>query len=178
MIEEFTLLYMVLSSVQLTDHKDSVTWKWSIDGKYSASSAYECQWWGATILYPAMSVWRAITEPKCKFFAWLAMHNKVLTTDNLLKRNWSCNYYCSICFCIHETIDHLLTWCNYTEAVWNLVTAKFHFPSYSHLPQEGGHVGWILHFLRSGTKKDKRRKLGMLFSFWWEVWKEQNRRIF
>jgi hypothetical protein len=27
-------------------------------------------------------------------------------------------------------------------------------------------------------KKDKRRKLGILYDFWWAIWKERNRRIF
>jgi hypothetical protein len=133
---------------------------------------------GASILYPALAVWRAFTEPKCKFFAWLAIHNRVLTVDNLLKRNWNCDFYCSLCLCIHETTDHLLTECNYTEVVWDCMAAKLHLPSYSQLPKEEGPVGWIMYFLRSGSRNDKRMKLGMLFSFWWEILKECNRRIF
>lgn len=46
---------------------------------------------GATVYFPATNIWQARTEPKCQFFAWLAMHNKVLTADNMMKKNWSCD---------------------------------------------------------------------------------------
>jgi hypothetical protein len=90
------------------------------------------------VLYPAMPVWTAFSEPKCKFFAWLAMHDKMVTADNMLKRNWECNYSCSFCLCIHETTNHLLTGCNFTEAIWNLVAARYNLPSYAQLPFVGG----------------------------------------
>jgi hypothetical protein len=43
-IEEFTLLYMALVPIELSDQQDAILWKWSTDGKYSAASVYECQW--------------------------------------------------------------------------------------------------------------------------------------
>jgi hypothetical protein len=41
-IEEFTMLFMALNSVTLTNQEDKITWKWTTDGKYSVASAYEC----------------------------------------------------------------------------------------------------------------------------------------
>jgi hypothetical protein len=169
---------MSLSSVQLSDHKELIHWKWTVDEKYSTASAYECQWWGSMVLYPAMPVWTAFSEPKCKFFTWLALHDKVLTANNLLKRNWECNYNCSLCLCIHETTEHLLTGCNFSETVWNLVAARFNLPSYAEMPPEGGPVEWVKSMLKSGTKREKRRKFGIVFNFWWQIWKEHNRIIF
>jgi hypothetical protein len=96
LLEEFTLLYMALPSVHLIDHKDLIHWKWTTDGKYGQ-----------------------LSELKCRFFGWLTLHDMVLTADNLLKRNWDCNYNCSLCLCIHETTEHLLTRCNFSEAVWD-----------------------------------------------------------
>jgi hypothetical protein len=66
-MEEFTLLFMALSSLQLNGQKYTIIWKWSVDGKYFVASAYECQWWGALVLFSAMPVWKATTEPKCMF---------------------------------------------------------------------------------------------------------------
>jgi hypothetical protein len=86
-MEEFILLFMTLVDVELTDQQDSIKWKWTEDGNYSVSSAYECQFKGAIIHFPAMSIWQARTEPKCKFYACLVMHERVLTADNLMKRN-------------------------------------------------------------------------------------------
>jgi hypothetical protein len=56
-------------------------------GEYSVASAYECQFLGSFAQIPAMPIWRALAEPKCKFFGWLALHDKILTADNMIKRN-------------------------------------------------------------------------------------------
>jgi hypothetical protein len=70
LLEEFTLLYMALSDAQLSDHKDQILWKWTLDGKYSVVSVYDCQFWGASVLAPTSPIWKAHAEPKTKFFAW------------------------------------------------------------------------------------------------------------
>jgi hypothetical protein len=32
--------------------------------------------------------------------------------------------------------------------------------------------------ISEGSKKEKKRKLGMLCTFWWLLWKERNQRVF
>jgi hypothetical protein len=128
--------------------------------------------------FPAVHIWKACTEPKCKFFAWLVMHDKAPTADNLTKKNWPCNLTCSLCFCQPENAAYLLTQCNFTEALWNLTRNQHGLPTYDTLMAAGGPVDWVRSLLISGTAKEKRKRLGVLFSFWWQVWKESNRRIF
>jgi hypothetical protein len=106
------------------------------------------------------------------------MHDRVLTANNLIKKNWSCNYNCSLCLCLHETTEHILTQCNYTEATWDLIASRFSLPDYSHLSAQGGLIQWVNHLVSGGTKKEKKKRLGILFTFWWMIWKERNRRIF
>jgi hypothetical protein len=53
---------------------------------------------GAIIHFSALFIWHARTEPKCKFYAWLVMHDRVLTADNLMKRNWPCNVFALYAF--------------------------------------------------------------------------------
>jgi hypothetical protein len=43
---------------------------------------------------------------------------------------------------------------------------------------QGGPKQWFNFVLRSGNKKGKQRKSGVLFTFWWLIWKERNKRIF
>jgi hypothetical protein len=84
--------------------------------------------------------------------------------------------------------DHLLSKCNYTEAVWRSVSDSLGLPKYQSLCNLGGPVDWVLYISSSDSrgvvskKKDsrgvKRQKLGYLFFFWWNVWEEMNRRIF
>jgi hypothetical protein len=66
------------------------------------ASAYECQFKGSMTFFPATDVWKANTEHKCKFFAWIILHNKALTVDNMLKKKRDCDPMCSLCFCIRK----------------------------------------------------------------------------
>jgi hypothetical protein len=42
-LEEFTNLFMTLSSISLNEQNDEIRWRWIADGKYPVSFAYECQ---------------------------------------------------------------------------------------------------------------------------------------
>jgi hypothetical protein len=85
-LEEFTMLFMVLSTVQLTDQNDEIIWKWKANGKFSLRAAYGCQFHGSMTKFPAPDTWRSLCEPKSKIFSWLVMQNIVPTTDNMLKK--------------------------------------------------------------------------------------------
>jgi hypothetical protein len=111
-------------------------------------------------------------------YAWLLMHDWVLTADNLMKKHWPCNEFCALCYCLSESTEHLLTQCNYAEAVWNITADKFRIPFFTVLSGAGGPKQWVQSLLDAGTKKEKKRKLGVLFTFWWLTWKERNNRIF
>jgi hypothetical protein len=107
----------------------------------------------------------------CKFFAWLVLHDRVLTAENMAKKKWPCNLFCTLCLCINETTSHLLTQCNYTEATWNLVALSLTCQALTCWePQEV--------ILNTGSRKEKRKNLGILFTFWWLLWKERNQITF
>jgi hypothetical protein len=57
LMDEFVLLFSTLNEVQLTEDNDSIIWKWSAAGEYSAASAYEIQFLGAYPRFRASSVW-------------------------------------------------------------------------------------------------------------------------
>jgi hypothetical protein len=106
------------------------------------------------------------------------MHNKILTTDNMLKKNWDCNQTCTLCLCLPETTDHLLAKCNFVEAVWNIIASFFQLPNFDTMKTPDNYSDCFTLLISSGSKKEKRAKLGILFTFWWQIWKERNGRIF
>jgi hypothetical protein len=111
------MLFMALANITLNDQNDQIFWKWISNGKFSVSSAYNAQFLGAMTNLLTEVPGKAKTEPKCKFFSWLVMHDRELTIDNMTKKNWPCDPFCPLCLCIPETTPHLLTECNYSEAV-------------------------------------------------------------
>jgi hypothetical protein len=70
-LEEFTLLFMAMETVTLTDQPDTIKWKWTSDGNFSVASAYDCQFLGAVQRILAMDVWKARAKPRRFFlFGW------------------------------------------------------------------------------------------------------------
>jgi hypothetical protein len=86
-VEEFVMLFMALDTLQLNQEKDTIRWRWTTDGRFSVSSAYNCQFNGSISRFPTTLLWKVRVEPKCKFFAWLALQGIILTADNMMKRN-------------------------------------------------------------------------------------------
>lgn len=118
---EFVGLWDAVQSVQFLDTPDVITWKWTASGTYSAKSAYNIQLLGTQGIFDGRSVWRAHAEGKHKFFAWLFVQGKILTADNLVRRNWPCNPICSLCDQELETAAHLCLTCSFAKEVWFLV---------------------------------------------------------
>ena len=88
-LQEFIGLWIRLQGVQLQlDVQDTITWKWTADGVYSTRSVYLIQFRGSHRKFKHELIWKAQAENKCKLHAWILMHNKVLTADNLQKRGW------------------------------------------------------------------------------------------
>jgi hypothetical protein len=86
---------------------------------------------------------------------------------------------CALYLCSQKFVDHLLATCNYTEAVWSQVANMLNLLAYFQLRLTGGPAQWAETLISTGTKKIyRRRKLGILFYFWWAIWKESNTRIF
>jgi hypothetical protein len=116
LLDEFVLLFTLLGEVQLTE-EDTIKWKWTATGEYSAALAYDIQFLGAFPFFRASTIWQARVEPRCRFFTWLVLQGKAPTTDNLARKNCPCSPQCSLCYCINETNDHILAEYNFMEAV-------------------------------------------------------------
>jgi hypothetical protein len=64
LMDEFILLFIALNDVMLNEANDSVAWKWTRLGEYSAASAYEIQFLGSFPMLKSCSIWKAKTEVK------------------------------------------------------------------------------------------------------------------
>jgi hypothetical protein len=75
-IEEYVMLYLAISAISLVDQRDQIVWRWTGNGKFSVASAYNYQFIGAMNQFLAQDIWKARTEPKYRFFAWLVLHDR------------------------------------------------------------------------------------------------------
>lgn len=123
-ISEFTQLWAMIQHVSLIQtQEDKITWLHTIDGQYSASSAYHLQFKDNATSPTAAVTWKTKAPPKCKFFVWLVLQNRVWTTTRLQLRGWPNQYFCPLCMRNLETIQHLLQECSFTKIIWDRVAS-------------------------------------------------------
>ena len=118
-IQEFATLWGMLADVTLNQgSQDTITWKFTNSGEYSASSAYMVQFVGLSFCPMNATIWKMWAPSKCNFFAWLIFQNRVWTANRLLRRGLpSCNL-CPLCKQVQESATHLLFQCRFTVRIW------------------------------------------------------------
>ena len=108
-IVEYLHLWDILSAVTLqSQEEDKHIWKFSANAQYSAKSAYESFFIGATSFGPWERIWKSWAPPKCRFFLWLVAHNRCWTADRLERRGLPRSACCPLCDQAQETINHIL----------------------------------------------------------------------
>ena len=152
-----------------------VQWKEAKDGLFSVKSFYSILEGSNIVAFPYNIIWSSYVPPKVGFFAWGASWDKVLTLDQLKKREWSLLNRCFLCCDAEETIDHFLIHCFKSKVLWDFLFILFS-------------VLWILlllvkevHFGRHGSFVGKKRKRVWRASpmcLFWMVWKERNKIAF
>jgi hypothetical protein len=93
-------------------------------------------------------------EPKVKFFAWTAMHEKILTTDNLATREMQHNPICPLCRNQPETAQHLLSVCSFTKEVLQMTWSWYFF--FAGSPPHGPHVDGVASWLTANAAESQR----------------------
>jgi hypothetical protein len=103
---------------------DRFVWKWSSDGRYSASSAYRVFFHGSASMLGARELWRTRASPKVKFFCWLALHKRLWTVACRKRHGLQVNDDCALCGQSAKTVDHLLLGCVFTRQLWHALLAS------------------------------------------------------
>jgi hypothetical protein len=131
---QYLHLWDLISTIHLNhEEDDKLIWKFSADGCFSTSSAYNL-FFAANIHFScAKAIWKSKAPPRCKFFMWLAVHRRCLTADNLERRGWPCTTTCQLCLSESETCTHLFVHCSFAAQVWQQIrswtAADFPIPS-------------------------------------------------
>jgi hypothetical protein len=118
-IVEYTKLWEMLEDIVLSDsQQDTIAWVQTADGAYSAKSAYAAHFIGRTKCESAAQICKTKAPPKCKFFLWLMLQNRIWTTAHLQIRGWTNEYFCQLCLRSLETTQHLFCECPMAREIW------------------------------------------------------------
>jgi hypothetical protein len=114
-------------------------------------------------------IWKAWAENKCKIHTWIPLHNKILTADNLQKRDRPHQDHCVLCNDPLETGLYLSLLCPFAKAVWEQVLSWENFSVQWPQHDPTSLADWWELEARRVPKQDRRRFNGVVIYIMWNV---------
>jgi hypothetical protein len=109
------------ANICFSDQEDEILWDGDPRGVYTPKLGYvqlivdlqqrETIWWWKKL-------WKQRCPTKGKILVWSILENKLLTWDNLQKRQFNGPGWCTLCKEQPETMDHLFIHFSFTKGVW------------------------------------------------------------
>jgi hypothetical protein len=158
---------------------DNLSWKFKENGKYTTSSAYHAKFVGTTYNNFEALIWKPWAPPKCKFFSWLAIQNRVWTADRLEARRWPNQGTCTLCRLHAETCLHLFMDCKFTKRLWKEIatwTQIYSLHPSAWPPSETLEKWWTT--MSNAPGASRKGICSLIILVCWEVWNERNARVF
>lgn len=161
--------------------KDS--WAWGQTGVYTTAAGYKTlQELRNNNHNPTFwkQVWDNLALLKVIFFFWTLMHNKILTSDNLEKRNIAGPHRCTLCISSKETTQHLFMECHYAKETWGLILQGLQIPSFPQCSVVNLFADWNNQYPQSIPIKSFQNKVWIAIPkfVYWQIWLARNDQIF
>jgi hypothetical protein len=122
-------------------------------------------------------VWKIKVENKCKFFLWLLLQRKLLTTDRIIKRGGRANPVCQLCRTRNESMTHLVANCYYSKRVWQLIEQQTDQQN-THPQQPVSNLKPWWSDLVGTVSLDPEYRNQIITYTTWNIWKERCRRVY
>eukprot|EP00253_Pinus_taeda_P010187 PITA_10187 len=139
--------------------------------QYLCDNTYQMGIWNQWKL-----VWKAEAPPKVKFFIWLLLRGKTLTTENLIKRGILGPSRCPNCCRSEETMQHLFLECPVAKECWKRMASigESTWTAQSTIGET------IYHWRKKCPWKEKRSELAQRvwntipYTLLWRIWLARN----
>jgi hypothetical protein len=152
------------------------------NGNYTVKQGY-AQLLSQTNCLPKDKIWKAIwtndSPPKVNSFCWILAHGKLLTGENLMKRNMFGPYRCELCGKASDTSQHLFLFCPFAIIVWKTTLQNLHERIRWPAQPKELLINWVSRY--QGTSKNPLFKamFNALPKFiCWKLWLARNRATF
>jgi hypothetical protein len=177
-LRQFVGLWTMVQQVMLQEEvSDTITWTLTEDGKYSARSAYDAQFFGRIHLPHLQYVWKIRAEGKVQTFLWLLLQNRKWTAERLRARGLPHDDLCCLCDQEFETTKHLAFHCPFAKEVWTLFQDS-NQDAVRAAATSSTISGWWNKVRRGKTSNRKKTLISVSVYIIWHIWKERGRRIF
>lgn len=176
-LTEYTNL-ITSRKIKQNQKEDQLIWSAANNGKYKVKVGYDiiCNSQEREAMeIPTQLCWDPAGLPKAGFFLWLAVQNRILTSDRLRRFGIAGPTRCPLCKAECEDMNHLLYECSYSRNCWEWLVRNLDWSS----PFPRVFKTFIMNWPHNICK-------GIYSKIWnispaiiaWEIWKERNRRIF
>jgi hypothetical protein len=177
-ILDYLLIWDLMEDVTFTEASDKVVWRWTKDGRFSTASAYRAFFSGQHAIPGARLLHKSRAPAKCKFFIWLALHDRCWTAARRKSHRLQDDDSCALCDQESKSITHLLIACPYTREVWFTTLSRWGWGGRSPHGAENCLADWWEAARRRLHKQERRALDSLVILVCWNIWLERNARIF
>jgi hypothetical protein len=104
---------------------DAIRWGAAKSKSFTVASYYRALSGMYNGSFPWKLIWKSRAPPRVAFFLWTATLGRILTIDNLRKRNVMVLDWCCMCKKGAESVEHLLLHCPFAGEIWSMVFGLF-----------------------------------------------------
>jgi hypothetical protein len=173
-VEDLASFCGLLYSYTLDGGNDKIWWMLSKKGKFEVRSFYNTLISNDSLPFPWKSIWRSKAPPRVAFFVWMVALGKILTLDNLRKKNMILVNRCGMCKKNDEFIDHLLLHCECAQFLWNAFFTRFGLA----WAMPRGAVDLLQCWWSGGRSRSAVVWKMVPLCIMWCLWSERNERFF
>lgn len=153
-LTEWRELSELTQEIACTDEADVLKCVHGKNGVYTSKLLYQLLTFRGVLDLKMNILWRLPIPLKQKYFLWLAMKDRIQTTEQLRQKNWEGSEACELCG-VTENAQHVIftcpmasfIWCFARDAFsWNFVPSSFdHFLASMLKPDNNSHntLSWM-----------------------------------
>lgn len=157
------------------DQDDSVLWVAHSSGSFSIKSAWEA----IRVKHPSQNwygvIWLGKHVPRWSFILWLAIQERLNTTDRLVSWGLNVDNGCKLCGSGNESHSHLFFECSYSTEIWQKIKSKNGISSPACSLKEV--MDWYVNHVKGKSFASLVLKCS-LAAVVYHIWLERNQRIF
>jgi hypothetical protein len=157
---------------------DRFTWRGAMAGKYNAKDTYVMLCQGGVRCEMEKLIWKSFAPLKCKIFIWLAIRNRLWTSDRRVRHGLQVDSEaCFTCLQEEDTVDHILSKCPYARLVWFRCMRRLGVQIEE--PQGDTDLKrWWVEARKRVKRRDRRSFDTLVILVSWMLWKQRNARAF
>jgi hypothetical protein len=169
--QEYIELREMMSEIQLTNSQDSVRWILERSGNFTTSSLYNELTFTGFSDRCMLCLWKTKVPLKIKIFLWQVIHDKIQSTEQLKKREWSGPIECKLCG-LHESTTRIFFECVMAKFCWCAVREVMDWPRSPICSED------VFCLCRGVSNRLSKRVLLLFSSVAWSLWLICNEFVF